>query len=197
MIEKFKIENYRKGFTLIELLVVIAIIGILSAIVLVNTGQNPDRDVRQEKDRFTAFLRSVQNKTLTAESVTGATGKVCGFGVHFNSKTEAKVYYVETKDDVSTGKKALDVDCSDTIVIKTDPGDSYISDSFQLGHNTQLNNFNTDPPKDLFFLIPNGEVYYGGNPANSSGNEPIIVIQSTSDLNTQVPTTIFPTGLIE
>lgn len=144
------------GFTLIELMVVMAIIGILVATAVVNIGRNDDQDIRLEADRLGTFLRDVQNKALAVEYVSGATNKVCGFGVHKNSDSELWIYYVEASD--------LDTDCSS--MANTYPGgsgDPYKLETFSFKNGVTIGSFN-----DLFFLSPNGETYTNGsnNPAN-------------------------------
>lgn len=164
----------KKGFTLIELLVVMAIVAILTAMALVNTGKNDDRDVRVEAEKLVTFLRDVQNKTFTAEKISGASGKICGFGVHYNSGTpnDFQLFYAETQDISSSSEDALDVECESSDVSKKmedgagslakDYGNSFYfkSDIEAVGGSVG----SADPPGDIFFLIPHGEVYYDGNP---------------------------------
>ena len=135
------------GFTLIELLVVIAIVGILATIAVVNTGKNPDRDIRLEKDRLTSFLREVQNKALTAEKISPApTGKVCGFGVKM-SGSNVRSYYVSTTN--------LNADCSSKVAESgTDYADVFMPRTSDVS--ITLNG------SSLFFLIPHGEAFLNG-----------------------------------
>lgn len=137
----------RKGFTLIELMIVIAIVGVLAATVLVGIGKNADRDVRLEADRFSAFLRDVQNKALSTENVADASGKVCGFGVHYASGSELSAYYVQT-----SGSTPQDVDCGS--VNKNYPGAANRVSAHYVGDGASIANFS-----DVFFLSPYGEVY--------------------------------------
>jgi prepilin-type N-terminal cleavage/methylation domain-containing protein len=139
----------KKGFTLIEIMVVIAIVGILSAIAIVNSGKNPDRDVRIEKDRLVTFLRDVQNKSLTAEQVSGASGKICGFGVYL-SGSSLQGYYVSTSD--------LNADCSNSN-FTSNSGNDDLNTKFTPQINGVSLSFNGTK---LFFLIPNGKAYLNG-----------------------------------
>jgi len=155
MIFLFFKRKKQSGFTLVEILVVIAVIGILASMALVNTGKNLDRDLRQEAERLTTFLRDVQNRALAVENVSGATGKICGFGVHKNSDNELWVYYIKTD---------LDNNCSS--VLKNYPGgagDPYKIDTFIFKNGVMVDDFS-----DLFFLSPYGEVYYGNSPVSAS-----------------------------
>jgi prepilin-type N-terminal cleavage/methylation domain-containing protein len=148
---KLKIAN-RQGFTLIELLVVIAIIGILAGTAIVNFGKNEDRDVRAEKDRFTSFLREVQNKSLAGERLGIATDgmKVCGFGVSQKSATQLEVYYISTSN--------LDDDCTSLDNRYSDVDPCHDFESFNLTNGVEIDG----AFPDIFFLSPNGEVFEDG-----------------------------------
>jgi prepilin-type N-terminal cleavage/methylation domain-containing protein len=145
--------NKYSGFTLIELLIVMAIVGILAATAIVNFGQNEDRDVRQEKDRLTSFLREVQNKALAGEKISTASGKVCGFGVKMSGSNLID-YYVKVS--------SLDDDCSSHI---NDPETDY-TDTFYFSNGVSIKDGFSGTNK-LFFLIPSGEAYLDGS--NSTG----------------------------
>jgi prepilin-type N-terminal cleavage/methylation domain-containing protein len=138
-----KIQNSRRGFTLIEILVAIAIVGVLASAALVNFGKNDDQDVRMEREQLTSFLRDVQNKALTGEIVTGVSG-VCGFGVHYDSSDDTKIqaYYTVASPDCSSGSKTYGSD---------------LPDVFYFRNGVTVSSF-----PDVFFLIPNGEVYNDG-----------------------------------
>ena len=164
MIFLFFKRKKQSGFTLVEILVVIAVIGILASMALVNTGKNLDRDLRQEAERLTTFLRDVQNRALAGENVSGATEKICGFGVHKNSDNELWVYYIKTD---------LDNNCSS--VSKNYPGgaeDPYKIDTFIFKNGVMADDFS-----DLFFLSPYGEVYYNDELVNDTNNQASITLK--------------------
>jgi type II secretion system protein H len=186
---KLKIAK-RSGFTLIELMVVMAIIGILAATAMVNFGKNADRDVRSEKDRLTSFLREVQNKALTAEKEgLTPTGKICGFGVHFRDSSTIQIYYVETND--------LDVGCEED-ASKTNSSNAYSTAAlFPGGSFIFKNSVTADEalplPDDIFFMAPNGEIYYGGNKVSVSV-PPMNLTQGSSGVS--IPIKIEQSGRI-
>lgn len=173
------------GFTLIELLVVIAIIGILAAIALVNTGKNPDRDARLERDRLVTYLRDIENKSLAISMVSSATGRICGFGIHYISDTEIKAYFLQT-----SGASPLDADCGSVSVGYPSSGSQDLdgSNSFFLGHGMMFSE--TFP--DTAFIAPSGEVSVNGT------TPPVkIKIEDSSSSITPIETTINKSGLIQ
>ncbi len=187
----------KQGFTFIELMVVIAIVGVLAATAIVNTGKNDDRGLRMEAERLKTFLRDVQNKALAVEKVSGVTGKVCGFGVSYSAGTPNKFqpFYVVT-EDLDSGKKALDVECSSADVSKKNEdvdGSSAIDyeDLFYM-----KSGFSANLSKDIFFLSPHGEIYYDGTAISSDG---ISFNLQNSGIGTSVsvPITILPKGVIK
>jgi prepilin-type N-terminal cleavage/methylation domain-containing protein len=148
---KLQIKNYHRGFTLIEILVTIAIIGILSTITLAISGKNPDRDIRQEADRLSTFVRSVQNKSLSGEKPSVAlTGKLCGYGIKSTSSTKFQIYYVQSA--------SLDESCSTHL---NDAGTNIVAEIFNFRNGVSIGSGFSTTDK-LFFLIPNGEVYLNG-----------------------------------
>lgn len=183
---KFKIENFRRGFTLIELIIVIAIVGILTAMVLVNIGKNDDRDVRLEAERLVTFLREVQNMAFTVEQVVSSE-KMCGVGIHLVESTENPIYlqpfYVYAKSGGDINNK-LDVNCrDDSLVARTydnqidgseAPNSSVgnFGDKFYFRNNVEFDVASSQ--SDIFFLIPHGEVYYGGKAINETDSPNIL-----------------------
>lgn len=160
-----------KGFTLIELMVVIAIIGILTSIALVNSGKNEDRDIRQEADRFSSYLRDVQNKSLAADTVSGVAGKVCGFGVYRVDSSHVAAFYVYTTDAGLLDEK--DVDCaSDKVVRKhadgTNSKSTALEEPFVFKSNVEIGSFD-----NVFFLTPYGTVYENGDPLAGTADKEI------------------------
>jgi len=167
MVNSKKIKSSSRGFTLIELLVVMAIIGILAATAIVNFGKNEDRDVRQEKDRLTSFIREVQNKALAGDRTGISTSdKVCGYGI---KKTDGASDSLQAYLAYNTG---VDDPCTDI--------DSNIIDleSFNLQKGVEVNSAN-----DIFFHTPNGKISCGGCtlPATIS-----ITKGSSTDVNVKV-----------
>jgi len=157
-------------------MVVIAIVGVLATMAVVNTGKNPDRDVRLEADRLTALLRDVQNRALAAErpsesevhgcytSGVWTCGKLCGFGVHYipGTPNSFQPFFVATKDIASTGEDALDVDCGSSDVSKKFANDD---GSQATPYGTPFffkSNVDAGAPGDIFFLIPGGNFYSDG-----------------------------------
>jgi hypothetical protein len=144
-------------------MVVMAIIGILAATAIVNIDNNADRDVRQERDRLSSFLREVQNKALTgdASGVSSGSGKICGYGVSVNGVSDANLvysYYIISS--------SLNDDCSGNSVSRLFVSTQNI-DTFYFKNGVSVSG--TFP--DIFFLVPNGIVYSGG--AVSSATIPI------------------------
>lgn len=139
-------NSKNKGFTLIELLIVIAIVGILAATAVVNFAKNDDRDVRQERDHLTTFLREVQNKALAGEraNIRDSIKKVCGFGFRqAGSNIESFYFYTSRDDDNCTKWK----DYTDSGTYET----FYPSKGIALGMSGQV-----------FFISPSGTVDCSG-----------------------------------
>jgi prepilin-type N-terminal cleavage/methylation domain-containing protein len=157
----------KKGFTLIELLVVMAIIGILVATAIVNFGKNEDRDVRQEKDRLTSFLREVQNKALTGDKA-GISGsdKICGFGFR-KIGNNIESFYVSTND--------VNGDCNASW--KTYTKTSYDTFSPSNGNVYSLTG-------NVFFMSPSGGVVCDGCvfPVDTTITKGGATIKATVDL---------------
>ena len=160
-------------------MVVMAIIGILAATAIVNFGKNDDRDVRQEKDRLTSFLREVQNKALAAEKISGVSGKVCGFGVNQQGDSTIQTYYIVAA--------SLDADCSSSAIAKTYDS-SHKLDVFSLSNSVKV----SGSFSDVFFLSPNGNIYYGGSDTFAS---PIIINLIKGSI-TPIPVNIDQSGRI-
>jgi prepilin-type N-terminal cleavage/methylation domain-containing protein len=173
------------GFTLIELLVVIAIIGILAATAIVNFGKNDDRDVRAEKDRLTSFIREVQNKALAGDksNIPMSVVKVCGFGVRGVSDGAAslQIYYI-----VGAG---VDTDCSDTSTTPNVFSSSPTLDTFYLKNDVKVDGSFSD----VFFLSPNGNIYYGGS--DNASAFPITISLKKGSI-TSIPVNIDQSGRI-
>ncbi len=175
-------------------MVVMAIISILAATVIVNFGRNPDRDVRLEKDKLVTFLRSVQNMALSGEQmpkadVSGcydASDKyicnVCGYGVEM-AANNIQVYFL---------KKALIDDSCTNIASLTKS--NYTNKIFYPGNGVTVSLH--DAADKIFFLIPNGNIYYNGSLYNGSvpWDEINITLLKTP---ATVPVTITPGGIIK
>jgi len=183
----------KKGFTLIEVMVVIAIIGILSSIALVNIGRNADRDARLEKDRLITYLHVIQNMSLAVNSNSGATAKICGFGIHYKSSANTKItaYYLQT-----SGASPLNQDCG--LVSSGYPSsglqDLNDDDSFFLGHGMIFIEDDATHAAfpDTAFLVPNGNVSVGGT------TPPVTIkISDSGKTITPIETTINAAGLIQ
>jgi prepilin-type N-terminal cleavage/methylation domain-containing protein len=187
----------KNGFTLIELLVVIAILGILSSIAVLNTGKNPDRDVKLERDRFITFLREVQNRTITTEKVSSPTGKICGYGVNFINASSARLFYVVTA--TGGGKDKLDVDCSANAVKKytSNVYSSSVlvssSENFNLAYGVT---FQGAVPKDIFFQIPHGTAFYDGNVLPSAG-QTLTLTKTVGSVTSTANVVMQSSGLIQ
>jgi type II secretory pathway pseudopilin PulG len=157
-----------------------AIIGILAATAVVNFGKNEDRDVRQEKDRLTSFLREVQNKALAGDRTgitLGASEKLCGYGVHQRSDSAIDSYYIVTTN--------LNADCS-TVSKNFDSNHSL--GTFSLNNNVKFR----ESFSDIFFLSPYGRIYYNGSLATANIN--IGLVKGSSNVP---PITISPSGGIK
>jgi prepilin-type N-terminal cleavage/methylation domain-containing protein len=193
---KLRNLNSQKGFTLIEIMTVIAIMGILIAVAVVNSGRNPDRDVRLEKDRLVTFLRDVQNMSLSAEQVseTGASAcydtsysphkylcNICGYGVREDNDGNIQAYYVKRTDP--------NADCS---LLAGESGQDYAGKIFLPRNDVTISGLGTSDR--IFFLIPNGDIYENGSQASSD----ITINISKTDASTtaDVDVTIAPGGII-
>lgn len=190
----------KNGFTLIELLVVIAILGILSSIAVLNTGKNPDRDVKLERDRFITFLREAQNKTITTEKISSPTGKICGYGVNFINASSAQLFYVVTA--TGGGKDKLDVDCSANAVKKYTSNVYSSSSLFPNNANSEKFNlaygvtFQGAVPKDIFFQIPHGTAFYDGNALPSAG-QTLTLTKTVGSVTSTANVVMQSSGLIQ
>jgi len=128
----------------------------------VNFGQNEDRDVRQEKDRLTSFLREVQNKALTGDktgTTLGVNEKLCGFGVNEENASNIRSYYIVagSLDDACAGVTNT-FDSTRTL------------DSFSLKKSVEIDSSSFS---DIFFLSPNGIVYSGGSALSGTVSIPL------------------------
>jgi len=177
----------KKGFTLIELLVVMAIIGVMASVATLNLGRNEDRDVKEEKNRLTSFLREVQNKALagdTAGVTLGANERLCGYGFHWYDNKTVKSYY-----RVAT---TLDTPCN-TITNSMDGVSSHQIGDFVLQKNVTVGSFG-----DIFFSAPSGEVRVAGGSGGSAippGGFPIVLSKGSPAVQETI--TIFGSGDIK
>lgn len=178
-----------------ELMIVIAITGILVATAMVNSGRNPDRDVRLEKDRLTTFIRDVQNKALSAErpSKNGAPGcydagnnyicSLCGYGIKKDDEGNIQVYYVV--------KTNLDDRCSD---LTGEDGNDYENEIFIPKNGVSISDGISTSDR-IFFLAPNGSIFDGGSPLDG---DKVITLSKTDDSTTaSVDVTITPGGVVK
>jgi len=171
------------GFTLIELMVAMAIVGILAATAIVNFGRNEDRDVRQEKDRLTSFLREVQNKALAGDKVgttLSASEKLCGYGLNQQGESTIQAYYITAP--------SLDDDCSSNSISKNYDS-SHKLEVFSFSNNVKI----SGSFSDVFFLSPNGKIFYGGNATFTS---PITINLTKAGLSSPIPAYIDQSGRI-
>ncbi len=177
---KLKIAKH-KGFTLIELMVSMAIVAILAGTAIVNFSKNSDRDMKQERERLTSFLREVQNKAMAGDRsgiTLTANQKLCGFGVNQQGGSTIQAYYIVAGN--------LDADCSTT-------ANSY--DSTRKLEVLLLRNSVTVSGSfsDVFFLSPNGKIYYGGSDTFTS---PITINLTRGTSSGSIPVNIDRSGRI-
>lgn len=148
MIQKQIFRNAQKGFTFVELLIVIAIIGILSSVVLVQTGTDKIREeVRATADELAAHIVDMRQRSLTGS--TGDVNKACGFGVNVYSSGSGYRYRTFYTKKSST--------CSSAYMNET------ITPTLFRWSNSRVA---VDPvggvEVDLFFSVPFGGVSGGG-----------------------------------
>lgn len=185
----------KKGFSIIEIMIVITITGILVATVMVNSGRNPDRDVRLEKDRLTTFVRDVENMSLSTErpskdSAPGCydaddkfTCSLCGFGIKKDASGYIQSYFVikaSVNDDCQTLVGGDGVDYAEKIFIP---------------RNGVTISSGIETSDRIFFLSPNARIYDGGDPMTE---DKTITLSKTDGLITaDMDVTITPGGVVK
>jgi hypothetical protein len=88
-------------------------------------------------------------------------GKVCGFGVHYDADSKnLQAYYANT-----SGPTSLDDDCLETNNVYD--GNKTMAEKFIPGNGVSIDSFS----EDIFFMSPTGDVYQ----ANSTGGTNLIV----------------------
>ena len=111
--ETFRIFD-KAGFTIIELLIVIAIIGIITGIVVFNTGaERQNSALLRSAQKLSLDLRRVQSFALSSK-VFKTNGVPCGWGVHFNG--------TDSTDYIIFADLAANVNCSDRDFIRAADG---------------------------------------------------------------------------
>jgi prepilin-type N-terminal cleavage/methylation domain-containing protein len=166
--KKLKMRRNNKntaGFTLIEMIITISIMGILAAIAIIsmsptkNASQVEAAQKEVASEIALAKAYALQGKT---QNISGAPTTPCGYGVRFSSTTKYFIYYNYNSS----------IDCE---TYNTDPANRQFKSS-KLGEKTLASGITGTSGADVYFTVPNAQVYNAGY---STGSVTIILTNGT------------------